>query len=237
MIDAGKICLYRGHVYRKKAFDAEDRTARRIRELLSQGSLHVPGIEAEIAEEEKETGARLAPAQRDAVRAMLTSPVCIVTGGPGTGKTMIQRAALDIYRRLEPSGNAVCCAPTGRTARRMEESTGHPACTVQKALLDSEGEGTGRARIDAGLVIVDESSMLDAYLAARLLEAIPQGTRLAIIGDADQLPSVGPGAVLGELIGSGQIPTVWLDQVFRQDVGSLIAQNAQKMKKGRNEPA
>ena len=165
----------------------------------------------------------------------LTNGVSIITGGPGTGKTMIQRALLDIYMRRNPENKVCCCAPTGRAARRMEQATGFAASTVHKALgLVSGGDGIpgDPEALCADLVVVDEVSMLDIYLAGCLFDAVRAGARVVLVGDADQLPSVGPGAVLSELIASGRIPVARLDQVFRQDAGSLIAVNAKLIRHG-----
>ena len=187
-----------------------------------------------IREEEKELGIALAEQQIGAVRMALKEGLCIITGGPGTGKTMIQKAILDIYQS-EHDDNIVCCAPTGRAARRMEESTGHFASTVHSALGLGTGEGSpcgAEEELPADLVIADESSMLDIYVAESLFSALKETCRLVIVGDADQLPSVGPGAVLSELIASGRIPVVRLDHVFRQEEGSLIAENAKRIRHG-----
>jgi len=157
------------------------------------------------------------------------SSISIITGGPGTGKTLIQRVLLDIYMRQNPNAKIVCCAPTGRAARRMEQCTGHPASTIHKALGLLSGEG-GKCneleKLDADLVLVDEVSMLDIHLARRLIHAIPTGCQIILIGDVDQLPSVGSGAVLSELLASGVVSVVKLDKVYRQEAGSRIAVNA-----------
>lgn len=175
------------------------------------------------------------PEQRTAITTALQSPISVITGGPGTGKTSIQKAILDIYRRQNPGGRIVCCAPTGRAARRMEQSTGHPASTVHKALgliAGDDGQYGEPESFDADLVLIDEVSMLDIYLAKHVLRSVPKGCQLVLIGDADQLPSVGPGAVLSEIIKSDVIPVVRLDRVHRQNAGSRIATNAKLIRHG-----
>lgn len=236
MVYSGKLVIYQDCVYRKKTSDAEDRLAKCVKEMLKQKkSFAVSGIESEIAAEEKELGLTFAQEQKEAVRTALASSLCVITGGPGTGKTMIQRAILDIYQKLFPEQEIVCCAPTGRAARRMEQSTGFPSSTVHRALNLFAGEdgcyGDG-GELEADLILVDEMSMLDMYVADTLFQAVKKGSRLVLVGDADQLPSVGPGAVLGELIASGCIPVVRLDHVFRQAEGSRIAENAKRIRHG-----
>lgn len=236
MVYSGKLVMYQECVYRKETAEAEDRLAKRVEELLKQKqSFAVSGLKAEIVSEEKELGLTFAGEQKEAVYTALTSGLCVITGGPGTGKTMIQRAILDIYQKLFPDNGIVCCASTGRAARRMEQSTGFPASTVHKALNLFAGEdgcyGEG-AELEADLILVDEMSMLDMYVADMLFQAVKKRSRLVLVGDADQLPSVGPGAVLGELIASGCIPVVRLDHVFRQKEGSRIAANAKQIRHG-----
>ena len=148
---------------------------------------------------------------------------------------MIQKAILDIYKRRHPQNRIVCCAPTGRAARRMEQSTGESASTVHKALglVAWDGGYFGSVEeLNADLILADEVSMLDNNLAMHLFEAVPNSSQLILIGDADQLPSVGPGAVLSELLASGRIPVVKLDRVFRQNAGSRIAVNAKLIRHG-----
>lgn len=236
MVYSGKLVMYQDCVYRKKTSEAEDRMAKRVKEMLKQKkSFAVSGLEQEVAAEEKELGVIFAEEQKEAVCKALTSSLCVITGGPGTGKTMIQRAILDIYQKRFPKHGIICCAPTGRAARRMEQSTGFPSSTVHKALNLFAGEdgcyGEG-GELEADFILVDEVSMLDMYVADSLFQAVKKGSRLVLVGDADQLPSVGPGAVLGELIASGCIPVVRLDQVFRQKAGSRIAANAKQIRHG-----
>jgi exodeoxyribonuclease V alpha subunit len=234
MLNAGKLIIYNGCTYRDVTAEAEQSVADNVKCMLSRKVLH-PGIDldAAIDEEQGKLGIVLAPEQRNAVKSGLSSSLCIISGGPGTGKTLIQSVLLKIYRQLKPGARVVCCAPTGRAARRMEQCTGYPASTVHKALglqPDDDGECEEPEPLKADLVLVDEVSMLDIYVARSLLEALPPDCQLILIGDADQLPSVGPGAVLSELIACGRIPVVILDHVFRQDSGSLIATNAWRIR-------
>lgn len=230
LLQCGKVVLYKDHVYRDVTAKAEQTVASRVLELLSCGSIrYTCDLDAEITREEKKLKLSFADEQRQAVKTCLTSHICITTGGPGTGKTLIQRVLLDIYCREHPDAKIVCAAPTGRAARRMEQCTGYPASTIHKALgllAGDDGEYGDPEPLDADLVLVDEASMLDIYLARHLLNSIPYGCQLILVGDVDQLPSVGPGAVLSELIACGTIPVVKLDRVYRQDVGSRIAINA-----------
>ena len=188
-----------------------------------------------ISGEEKVLRFRLAPEQREAVKMGLTSKLCVITGGPGTGKTSVQRALLDLYKKRFPAARIVCCAPTGKAARRMEQSTGVPSATVHRVLgliANEDGQYGDPETLDADLVLVDEVSMLDVYLAEKLFRSIPATARLILVGDSDQLPSVGPGAVLKEIIACGRVPVVRLDQVFRQKNGSRIAANAKLIRHG-----
>ena len=230
LLQEDKLELYGDQVFRSVTARAERNMATRIWELLSFGTIRYSGdIESDINTEQMKTRFKLAPEQRQAVKTCLSSFISIITGGPGTGKTLIQRILLNIYAKQHPDAKIVCCAPTGRAARRMAQCTGYPASTIHKALglmAGEDGDFNEPEQLDADLVLVDEVSMLDIYLARYLFNAIPHGCQIVLIGDADQLPSVGPGAVLSELIASGMIPVVKLDKVYRQDAGSRIALNA-----------
>ena len=236
LVESGRLVSYEGQVYREATARTEQNLAWSIWRMLAAPSPKlVSDIAAEIQAEEVRQGLQLADEQRRAVMAALTSKLCVITGGPGTGKTMIQRFLLNIYRRRNCSGQIMCCAPTGRAARRMEQSTGFPAMTLHKALglLAGEDDACSEPQmLDADLVVVDEVSMMDIYLANHLFQAVPHGSQLVLVGDADQLPSVGPGAVLSELIACGVVPVVRLDRIFRQSHGSRIAANAKYIRHG-----
>jgi exodeoxyribonuclease V alpha subunit len=178
-------------------------------------------------------GLRLAPEQEAAVQMVLTCPVSILTGGPGTGKTHTLRAIVALARAK--GLRSVLAAPTGRAAKRMTEATGHPAGTLHRLLELRPGGQAGRGPehpLNADLVIVDETSMLDVLLANQLVKALAPGTHLLLVGDPDQLPSVGAGDVLAGLLRSGHFPVTRLTRLFRQGAGSGIARNAQRVLAG-----
>ena len=236
MIKEGRLSLFYDYVYRPIMAKAEEDVATWICDMLYRDSLPYMGdLDDEIDGQQTEMGFTFAEEQRHAIRTALISPICIISGGPGTGKTSIQRAILNIYKKSFPDSNVVCCAPTGRAARRMEQSTGYPASTIHKVLNLTAGEVHELKDIDlleADLVLVDEVSMMDMLTTWYLFNALPPSCRLILVGDADQLPSVGPGAVLNELLACGQLPAVILDKVFRQSEGSLVAENAQRIRHG-----
>ena len=228
--------LYDNYVFRSEIATAERELAIRIQQLQSADALRFRrDMDTDINAMQTKMRLKLAPEQRQAVKTCLSSSVSIITGGPGTGKTLIQRVLLDIYATQNPNAKIVCCAPTGRAARRMEQCTGYPASTIHKALgllSGEDGKYNEPEKLDADLVLVDEISMLDIYLAKNLFHAIPPGCQVILVGDADQLPSVGPGAVLNELLASGVISVVKLDKVYRQEAGSRIAINARLIRLG-----
>ncbi len=191
--------------------------------------------DARIAEYERHTGVTLGEGQREAVRLSVSGPLTIITGGPGTGKTTGIRCIVSL---LQEGGKVALCAPTGRAAKRMSEATGCEAKTIHR-LLKYGGEGDGEGftvdendPLDADTVIVDEVSMIDIFLMRALLRAIKPGSRLIMVGDADQLPSVGAGNVLHDLCACGEIPVVRLREIFRQAQESMIVVNAHKINSG-----
>ena len=237
MLESGRLASYDRQVYRAVTARMEQSLAWAVCRMLTyeKAGSHV-NIDTEISAEEKKQGIQLASEQRHAVTTALTSQLSVITGGPGTGKTLIQRFLLDIYCRKNRGAKIICCAPTGRAARRMEQSTGFPATTIHKALgllAGEDGDYCEPEMLDADLIVVDEVSMMDIYLANHLFRSVPHGSQLVLIGDADQLPSVGPGAVLSEIIACGAVPVVRLDRIFRQSYGSRIAANAKLIRHGK----
>ena len=236
LVYSGKLVSYQGNVYRSKTAYAESNLAELLSRQLRSARSHSYGdLDAALDVEELRMKVKFAPEQREAVKMALTQGVSVITGGPGTGKSMILRAILDIYRRHNPGKEICLCAPTGRAARRMEQATGLGASTVHKALgllAGEDGDYGEPQALDADIILVDEVSMMDIYLAGRLLEAVKSRAQVVLIGDSDQLPSVGPGAVLSEMIASERIPVVRLDRVFRQNDGSRIAVNAKLIRHG-----
>ena len=220
--------------YLPEFFRAEKEVARRLQELMAAIR---PGAYAQagraITRFERDHGISFSSRQREAISQALETGVFVITGGPGTGKTTIINCILSL---LSPENETLLCAPTGRAAKRMTEATGAEAKTIHR-LLESGGEEGTFARnqdhpLEADCVIVDEASMIDLHLMKALLRAIEPGTRLLLVGDADQLPSVGPGNVLGDILASGRIPCVRLTDIFRQSEQSRIVLNAHLINRG-----
>ena len=216
-------------------YGAERGIAGRL-DRIAAGPLPWPGIDPDRAVPwiEGRIGLTLAPSQGAAVRLALASKVLVVTGGPGVGKTTIVNAILRIL--AAKGANLVLCAPTGRAARRMTEASGFEARTIHRLLeVDPASGGFRRDAdrpIDCDLLVVDEASMVDVLLMHALLKAVPDHAALLIVGDIDQLPSVGPGQVLADVIASGAVPVVRLTEVFRQAARSRIIVNAHLINDG-----
>lgn len=213
---------------------AELRLTERLTEIASAHTATLDGAEAARASFEQVTGVSLAPAQREALALAARSGVLVITGGPGVGKTTVLRALLALFD--EARVRVDLAAPTGRAAKRMNEATGREAKTIHRLLEFEPKRGSFKRcasmPLETGAIIVDECSMVDLALADALTQAIAPGTRLILVGDEDQLPSVGPGAVLRDVIESGAVETVRLTHVFRQAEESLIVQNAHRIHRG-----
>ena len=226
-------------IYTKHDFDDEKYIAQKL-VLLDKicASVDLRDIDRFIDGEEERLGISYASLQKEAIRDALRYGVMILTGGPGTGKTTVVRALMRIFQRMDFS--VALCAPTGRAAKRLSEATSSEAKTIHR-LLEMGYESDGRATfkrdefdlLDEDVIIVDEASMVDNALMCALLKAIKSGARIIIIGDSDQLPSVGAGNVLRDIIESDRFATVCLTEIFRQAEESLIIRNAHAINKGK----
>ncbi|MEJ5243265.1 MAG: ATP-dependent RecD-like DNA helicase [Desulfomicrobiaceae bacterium] len=214
---------------------AERETAARLVALMEHRmELPAAQVEQRLQQETARLGIRLAPEQRLAVETAVTEKVCVITGGPGTGKTTIIRVVARVLRAL---GLKVgLAAPTGRAAKRLAEATGFAAQTVHRLLKYQPGasfEYGEDNKLPLQALILDEASMLDSALALAVLRALPLGCRLILVGDENQLPSVGPGNVLGDILACGCVPAVQLTHIFRQAETSTIVVNAHRVREGK----
>ena len=215
-------------------FYAEKEIARYLKLLMNAAQTAIqPAVDRQIRDFEKDSGIRFSENQRRAVSQAVKEGLLVITGGPGTGKTTIINCILSLLGQ-----DVLLAAPTGRAAKRMSEATGHEAKTLHR-LLEFAGEEGKFMRdeqnpLDCACVIVDEMSMVDVFLMRSLLRALRPGTRLILVGDADQLPSVGAGNVLGDILRSAVIPSVRLTDIFRQSAESLIVLNAHRINGGEN---
>ena len=238
-IDEGRVVKEEDRLYLRDLWAAERRVAAKLKDMLSTSpSFASIDPDKAVAWWEKKAGFTLAPAQLRAVRKSISSKVSIVTGGPGVGKTTIIRALVEIFaaRTGAHKINVQLGAPTGRAAKRMTESTGAPAQTLHRLLKynpqTNEFTFNEEKPLPGDVFIFDETSMVDIRLMADLVAALPRRATLILVGDTDQLPSVGPGNVLHDLIRSGAIPTSQLTEIFRQDNSGLIVRNAHHVNAG-----
>lgn len=238
-LDAGRVVKEVDRLYLRDLWVAERRVAAKLKDLLASPPAFAPiDPDRAVAWWERKTGFTLAPAQLRAVRASVGSKVSIVTGGPGVGKTTIIRALVEIFQARTGVHKITVQlgAPTGRAAKRMAESTGAPAQTLHRLLKynpqTNEFTYNEERPLGGDVFIFDEMSMVDIRLMADLVVALPRRATLILVGDTDQLPSVGPGNVLRDLIASQTIPTSQLTEIFRQDSSGLIVRNAHHVNAG-----
>jgi exodeoxyribonuclease V alpha subunit len=222
-------------VYLAKFHVCEVGVAARLQELM-RFPKRLKAFDREKALEwvQEELKIQLAKNQKQAVKEAIEKKVMVVTGGPGTGKTTIINSIIKIYGKL--GQRVLLSAPTGRAAKRMAEATGHESKTIHRLLEFSPKEGGFKRDennpLDADLIVIDETSMVDTVLMYQFLKAVPKDATLILVGDVDQLPSVGAGSVLKDIIDSGCIPTVMLNEIFRQAKESLIIVNAHRVNNG-----
>jgi len=221
--------------YKRPAWVAETGVAQSLARLLTAAGSHPPlHLEDLIARVQQPRGLTLSPEQSEAVAAALKNKVLIITGGPGTGKTTIVSCILDLYQGL--GARVLLMAPTGRAAKRLSETTGLAATTIHRGLEFSPQTGGFRRSpadpLKAEVVVVDETSMVDIYLMYHLLRAIPPKARLILVGDVHQLPAVGPGNILKDLMDSGVVKVARLTRIYRQAQESLIVVNAHRINQG-----
>ena len=228
------------YVYLSTFYNTEEEIAEKIRKLLNAKNMKkMTSFDKELKKVEKLSNLELSDKQKEALKLVNENNVTIITGGPGTGKTTIIKNIIDIYE--EKGKKVVLAAPTGRAAKRMTETTGKEASTLHRLLeigkMDEDSFYKRASKyegmpIDADVIIVDEVSMMDMFLMSYLLKCVYQGTKLVLVGDIDQLPSVGPGSVLKDLINSEKVPTIILDKIFRQAAKSKIVVNAHRVNEG-----
>lgn len=225
-------------VYLYPYYMAELTIAERLISLRnSENNKEIKNLKKELKQLEKLSSIELSDKQKETLEMVNSENVCIITGGPGTGKTTVIKTIIELYEAR--SKKVVLCAPTGRAAKRMTEATGKEAKTLHRLLEIGKIEDDMKesiehdvAPIDADVIIVDEVSMVDVFLMNYLVKAVYKGTKLILVGDADQLPSVGPGSILKDMIASEKIATIHLDKIFRQAAKSKIVVNAHRVNEG-----
>ena len=227
-------------IYLEEYYNAEKNIAEKLIRLRDSRNIKkISGFDKKIKALEKQTDIELSDKQLEAIKAINDNNICVITGGPGTGKTTIIKTILELYK--QEGKKVVLCAPTGRAAKRMSETTGEDAKTLHRLLElgkivsdDNQEINTELAitPIDADIIIIDEVSMVDIFLMNYLLKGVYQGSKLILVGDVDQLPSVGPGNVLKDIINSQEIVTIVLNKIFRQAAKSKIILNSHKVNEG-----
>lgn len=249
--EEGKLIAEEQRIYLPSLFYSEKGLVANIKRILEQTEYENQFPESEfllaLGNLEERLNVQYAPSQKEAIQTALMSPMMILTGGPGTGKTTVIKGIVELYGELhgcslEPKDYKkeepypfLLAAPTGRAAKRMTESTGLPAVTIHRLLRWNGAEGFEHNEdqpLEGKILIIDETSMVDIWLAHQLFKSLPDNIQVIIVGDEDQLPSVGPGQVLKDLLDSGRIPTVRLTDIYRQAEGSSIIELAHQIKKG-----
>ncbi|MBD5237791.1 MAG: AAA family ATPase [Bacteroidales bacterium] len=227
LLESGRLVESRGGLYLPVFYNAEKEGAKKLKLLMEA---EIEKIPAGMIPSKSKEGHEYSPDQSEAIEMVLNSPVSVITGGPGSGKTTVLNGVIDI---LESQGKKVIlAAPTGRAAKRMSNLTGAEASTIHRLLGYRQGEGYHNKALDTDVLIIDEGSMMEQVLFDHLLQAVRPGTKIVLVGDVDQLPAIGAGDVLRDMIDSGSIPVARLTENFRQGDGSLIASGARAINSG-----
>ncbi len=238
MATDGNLVMDEDAVYPKRIYRAEAMVAEKVKQLLSHSTVmrvSLSKLDKCIKQYELHNGIRLATKQKEAIAGIINNDFLILTGGPGTGKSTVVKAILDVYYRFNPEAKTLLAAPTGRASRRLSELTGVEAYTIHRLLGFQPGfpipEYNSQNPLPCDLLVVDEVSMLDIRIAELLFNAVKTGTKILLVGDRKQLPSVGPGNVLNDLMIAG-VPCVELDKIFRQAAKSQIIVAAHRINHG-----
>lgn len=229
LVEESRLVKSRDGLYLPVYYKAEKEGAKKLAQMINN---FIPGeCMMPVPVKDKE-GRMLSEAQLEAIKTVMNNPVTVITGGPGTGKTTAVRGIIRMLEDMDKK--VVLAAPTGRAAKRLSDLSGHEAKTIHRLLGYSMGKGYRNKSFDADILVIDEASMLEQVLFNHLLQAIKPDTKIVLVGDVDQLPAIGAGDVLRDMIASGRIPVVSLSHNFRQMQGSGIAANASAIRTGEN---
>lgn len=231
LIRAKTLVNNNGCIYSPYMFKAEVELAKMIAARTFVKSFAYPNLDSVVESAQKRRSIMLSNAQSEAVKMCFRNNFSVITGGPGTGKSTVLKVVIDVYKALTGRDDILLAAPTGKAAKRMAECTGIPgARTIHSALALNTDEAESDVEIEEGLVVIDETSMVDLSIAYKLMKSIGPNTRIVFVGDADQLPSVGAGNVFFDILRSECVPVTRLDTVFRQSGTSRIALNAEQIR-------
>lgn len=241
LINEEYIIAVRGNIYKRTSYDWESEIAKAIIRLMKNKAEEIPKLDEKIKEWENENNVIFDDIQKSAIKEALNQGFLVITGGPGRGKTTVSKCIVDIRKKYGKIGTITLLAPTGRASSRLSEATNSDSSTIHSFLQIQGGEEIGQdeldvfSEVDTEQLLCDETSMLDNWLCYSLLTNTKDGCNTTFVGDPDQLPSVGPGAILKDIIASGIVPVVKLEKIYRQAEGSTIIANAEKIRIGRKD--